>query len=196
MYLPFCTFKKKIHCQFSQYVLTDVLRPLTFVTSVFGMTNMPADPSPYWPFAITLAAVCIPFFSLIGFLSTDFGYRIWAKKTKQLWRWIRPKPKPDSAEEDEAFEPNPVNRTLSTEEGMRLRMGSQAGAVQPRRDRKAESERGGRESLSHPHIRKMVEAMGEGRQSGLVRMGTVVGNEAGAEGTRESKDTIVDVKNI
>ncbi|KAF1968042.1 hypothetical protein BU23DRAFT_572720 [Bimuria novae-zelandiae CBS 107.79] len=173
--------------------------PLTFVTSVFGMTNMPGHPSTFWPFAATLVAVCIPFFSLIGFLSTDFGYGIWVKKTKQLWRWLRPKPKP-TVEAEETFKPNPVNRTLSTEEGMRLRMGSQAGAVQTRRERKVErrgSERGGRESISHPHIRKMVEAMGEGRQSGLVRMGTVVDPEAGAgEEKRESKDTVVDVKDV
>lgn len=173
-------------------------RPLTFVTSVFGMTNMPADPSPYWPFAITLAAVCIPFFSLIGFLSTDFGYRIWAQKTKQLWRWIKPKTKPESNEEEESFEPNPVNRTLSTEEGMRLRMGAQPGSPEMRRERKVErreSERGGRESTSHPHIRKMVEAMGEGRQSGLVRMGTVVSSDiSGGEGKKDSKDTVINVK--
>ena len=161
---------------------------------------MPPDPEPYWPFAITLAAVCIPFFSLIGFLSTDFGYRIWAKKTKQLWRWLKPKPKPGVEEDDELFNPNPVNRTLSTEEGMRLRMGSQAGVAQVRRERKVEgkeNETGGRESLSHPNIRRMVEAMGEGRQSGLTRMGTVVGAEVpGAGDQREAKDTVVDVQHV
>lgn len=160
---------------------------------------MPPDPEPYWPFAITLAAVCIPFFSLIGFLSTDFGYRIWAKKTKQLWRWLKPKAKPGT-DEDEMFEPGPVNRTLSTEEGMRLRMGSQTTAAQVRRERKVdgrESEHGGRESLSHPNIRRMVEAMGEGRQSGLVRMGTVVGAEASGVGDQnQSKDTVVDVRDV
>ncbi|KAJ4299521.1 hypothetical protein N0V90_004766 [Kalmusia sp. IMI 367209] len=144
--------------------------PLTFVTSVFGMTNMPADPSPFWPFAITLAAVCVPFFSLIGFLSTDFGYRIWAAKTKQVYRWLKPKPAPTpAASDDPNFQPEPVNRTLSSEEGMRLRMGAQSSLAHTRRERKMErrgSELGGRESLSHPHIRKMVEAMGEGGRAG------------------------------
>ena len=113
---------------------------------------------------------------------------------------MRPKPK-SSEEEDEAFEPVPVNRTLSTEEGMRLRMGSPA--VNPRRERPVESLRrvGTRsvrgESMSHPHIRKMVEAMGEGRQSGLVRMGTLAGSEtATGDGTRMSRDTFVEVKNV
>lgn len=170
-------------------------RPLTFVTSVFGMTNMPADPTPWWPFGITLAAVCIPCFSLIGFLSTDFGYRIWAAKTKAFWRWIRPKPKPKSVVESD-IDPNPVNRTLSTEEGMRLRMGQQGrdGHREKRRERERERE------MSHPNIKKMVEAMGEGRQSGLVRLGTMQAvpeskaESVKGEDERTSKDTVIDVK--
>ena len=83
---------------------------------------------------------------------------------------------------------------------MRLRMGSQTTAAQVRRERKVdgrESEHGGRESLSHPNIRRMVEAMGEGRQSGLVRMGTVVGTEASGVGEQnQSKDTVVDVRDV
>lgn len=165
-------------------------RPLTFVTSVYGMTNMPEHPSPYWSFAITLAAVCIPFFSLIGFLSTDFGYRIWVRKTKQFYHWLKPKAAAPPPDVDDSFEPRPVDRTLSTEEGMRLRMGMDAGKGERERRATVGSERG-RESLSHPHIRKMVEAMGEGRQSGLVRMGTVTG---GAEAKAGSGDTVVDVK--
>ncbi|KAF1954952.1 hypothetical protein CC80DRAFT_493338 [Byssothecium circinans] len=175
--------------------------PLTFVTSVFGMTNMPPDPAPDWPFAITLVAICIPFFSLIGFLSTNFGYSIWAAKTKQLYRWILPKPKPSQAEGD-GFAPSPVNRTLSTEESMRLRMGERA-RREGERVREREMEKGRerrisfrekkqeRDSASHPHIKRMVEAMGEGRQSGLVRMGTLVGSEGVP---RASKETVVDVK--
>jgi Mg2+ and Co2+ transporter CorA len=47
-----------------------MVQPLTFVTSIFGMTNMPEHPASYWPFGVTLVAICIPFFSIIGFLST------------------------------------------------------------------------------------------------------------------------------
>ena len=65
------------------------------------MTNMPAEPAPYWPFAITLVAICIPFFSIIGFLSTNYGYHMWATKTRQLWRWLRPKPDPEEEMEAE-----------------------------------------------------------------------------------------------
>ncbi|OAG02360.1 uncharacterized protein CC84DRAFT_1010104 [Paraphaeosphaeria sporulosa] len=162
--------------------------PLTFVTSVYGMTNMPGDPSPYWPFAITLAAVCVPFFSLIGFLSTDFGYRIWVRKTKSLYRWLRPKAAGPPQEDDEAFEPRPVDRTLSTEEGMRLRMGAGPGGKGNRERRPTVDSGKGRESLSHPNIRRMVEAMGEGRQSGLVRMGNVTREKEGGG------DAVVDMK--
>ncbi|KAF2677383.1 hypothetical protein K458DRAFT_447032 [Lentithecium fluviatile CBS 122367] len=173
--------------------------PLTFVTSVFGKTNMPAEPAPFWHFGITTVAICVPFLSLIGFLSTNFGYGIWAAKTKQLFRWLRLKPKPKSTESaQEGFEPHIVNRTLSAEEGMRLRVGGHGGSgsgSHTRKERRESHREGHRDSISHPHIRKKVEAMGEGRQSGLVRMGTVVGSENETkESVRASKDTIVHVK--
>jgi hypothetical protein len=126
------------------------------------MTNMDTD-QVFWQFGVTLATVCVPFFLLIGFLNTDSGYRLWVEKTKQLWHWMRPKPKPK--DDDEDFELNPVSRTLTVEEGMRMRLGEGVGM---RRQSSQQDQRN-----SHPNIRKMVEAMGEGRQSGLVRMGTV-----------------------
>ncbi|PVI02164.1 hypothetical protein DM02DRAFT_312872 [Periconia macrospinosa] len=178
--------------------------PLTFVTSVFGMTNMPGHPAPYWPMGITMLAICIPFFSLIGFLSTNFGYRIWAAKTKQLYRWIWPKPKHNEQSGDaENGDPSSsgINRTYSTEEGMRLRMGERAARrdSEPRprerglsfRERRVERERE-KEGESHPNIKRMVEAMGEGRQSGLARMGTLRSSQD--VGDRGSKDTVVEVK--
>lgn len=152
---------------------------------------MPADPSPFWPFGVTLAAICIPLFGLIGFLSTNFGYNVWAAKTKQLYRWLRPKPKP-APDENAEFEPNPVNRTLSTEEGMQMRLGQ---GQQPPQRRSSH-----RPAPSHPHIQRMVAQMGEGRQSGLMRMGTMV-NSVEIEREKENeesgstgKDTIIDVK--
>ncbi|KAF3003176.1 hypothetical protein E8E13_009253 [Curvularia kusanoi] len=96
-----------VHQGYNIKVLTIVnlfFMPLTFVTSIFGMTNMPAEPAPYWPFAITLAAICIPFFSIIGFLSTNYGYHVWATKTRQFWRWLRPKPDPEEEVETEYTE--------------------------------------------------------------------------------------------
>lgn len=175
--------------------------PLTFVTSVFGMTNMPEHPASYLPFGVTLLAICIPFFSLIGFLSTNFGYGIWVAKTKQLYRWIRPKPKPTETDGSEDGKPSDsgINRTFSTEEGMRLRMSERAHVeTTPRtrerglsfRERRTERDSGD----SHPHIKRMVEAMGEGRQSGLVRMGTL--RTSVDPGVRDSKDTVVDLNNV
>ncbi|KAF2748337.1 hypothetical protein M011DRAFT_485630 [Sporormia fimetaria CBS 119925] len=134
--------------------------PLTFVTSVFGMTNMDTEPQ-FWQFGITLATVCVPFFLLIGFLNTDSGYRMFIEKTKALWLWLRPKKHVDVASESKQgkaeFLPTPMNRTLTTEDGMRRRLG-QAG-VQGR-------ERSGSET--HPNIRRIIKAAGEKTGSGNI----------------------------
>ncbi|KAF2792843.1 hypothetical protein K505DRAFT_325900 [Melanomma pulvis-pyrius CBS 109.77] len=144
--------------------------PLTFVTSVYGMTNMSTEPH-YWMFGVTLATVCVPFFSLVGFLSTDLGYRIWMAKTKALWRWMRPKPSLNITNEPE-FQPNLVNRTLSTDEGMQKRLGQGQGQAQTQtHNRPVSSSR-----PSHPNIQKLVQAIGEGNQGGISRLGTVVSN--------------------
>jgi hypothetical protein len=160
------------------------------------MTNMPAEPAPFWHFGITLVAICVPFLSLIGFLSTNYGYGIWVAKTKQLYRWLRPRPKPKPAGEiEEDVVPHGINRTMSAEEGMRLRMGGKTDGS-TRKERRESQREGHRDSVSHPNIRKMVEAMGEGRQNGLVRTGTAIGSEAEtAMGSgKASKDTIIEVK--
>ncbi|KAJ4364067.1 hypothetical protein N0V83_009522 [Neocucurbitaria cava] len=180
-----------VHQGYNIKVLTIVnlfFMPLTFVTSIFGMTNLPAEPAPFWPFGITLVAVCVPFFSIIGFLSTNYGYSIWAKKTKQFWRWIKPKTKSKETEDDPE-PPTRVTRTLSTEEGMRLRL--KDSEAMPRRSSH-------RPAPSHPHIQRMVEKMGEGRQSGLTRMGTVVDDDAltkeKEDNARASRDTVIDIQ--
>jgi hypothetical protein len=142
--------------------------PLTFVTSVYGMTNMPTDPE-YWMFGITLATVCVPFFSLVGFLSTDLGYRLWMAKTKALWRWMRPKRSVKSAD---MFQPDPINRTLSTDEGMQKRLGHVQGDGKAQMHVRKESGA----ASAFPNIKRMVEATGEGK-SGLSRMGTVTSSE-------------------
>jgi hypothetical protein len=147
--------------------------PLTFVTSVYGMTNMPTDPD-YWNFGITLAVVSVPFFSLVGFLSTDLGYRLWVLKTKAVWRWMRPKQSLNSTDD---FTPNLVNRTLSTDEQMQKRLGHVQDSGKTQTHARKESGIGS----AFPNIKRIVEATGEGK-SGLSRMGTVVSNnEMGRE---------------
>ncbi len=69
--------------------------PMTFVTSVFGMTNMPAEHF-FRYFAITMAAVCIPFFGLIAFLNTTAGMDFWLNKWQRLRAWVVRKPRPES----------------------------------------------------------------------------------------------------
>ncbi|KAJ4401777.1 hypothetical protein N0V91_007676 [Didymella pomorum] len=179
-----------VHQGYNIKVLTIVnlfFMPLTFVTSIFGMTNMPAEPAPYWPFAITLVAICVPFFSIIGFLSTKYGYHVWATKTRQLWRWLRPKPNAEEEKETEYTGTPRKNRSMSTEEGMRMRI----------RDREPLPRRSShRPPPSHPHIQAMVARMGEGRQSGLTRMGTLteVDSDTRSSSGRTTKDTIINIQ--
>lgn len=153
------------------------------------MTSLPPDPAPLWPFGITLAAICIPFFSIIGFLSTNYGYRIWAAKTKQFWHWMRLKTKSQAPDVANLVPSTQINRTMSTEEGMRLRLKDREAV--PRRSTQ-------RPPPSHPHIQRMVEKMGEGRESGLTRMGTVVDDEEPAKekdaNEGNSEDTVIHIE--
>jgi hypothetical protein len=57
--------------------------PLTFVTSVYGMTNMDPTAS-FWRFGLTTSLVCIPFFLLIGSLNTNVGMRFWLYQGHKL----------------------------------------------------------------------------------------------------------------
>ncbi|OWP04683.1 hypothetical protein B2J93_5702 [Marssonina coronariae] len=60
--------------------------PLTFVTSVFGMTNMPTERDFKW-FGVTMVTVCVPFFLLIGSLNTTSGMTFWRGKWHQFLAW-------------------------------------------------------------------------------------------------------------
>ncbi|KAF2006291.1 hypothetical protein P154DRAFT_517925 [Amniculicola lignicola CBS 123094] len=166
--------------------------PLTFVTSVYGMTNMSTD-SKFWPFGVTLATVCVPFFLLIGFLNTDSGYRLWMEKTRALWHWMRPKLKNKKREgEGGEFEPARVNRTLSTEEGMQMRLGGQQQRVTG----------GENQRLSHPNIKSIVEASRAAKKNedlartiSIGRVQSEENEETGVEkSAATSKDTVIDVQ--
>ncbi|KAF4635396.1 hypothetical protein G7Y89_g2702 [Cudoniella acicularis] len=64
---------------------------LTFVTSVFGMTNMSVEPT-FWCFGLVLTTVCVPFFLLIGSMNTNRGMWFWHEQVHTLfshaWSWI------------------------------------------------------------------------------------------------------------
>jgi CorA-like Mg2+ transporter protein len=65
-------------------LVTIFFLPLTFVTSIFGMTNMPPGDS-YVPFGIVTAVICIPTYLLIGILNSHSGQstmlRLYARVT-------------------------------------------------------------------------------------------------------------------
>jgi hypothetical protein len=126
---------------------------------------MQEHPTPLWPFGVTLVAICVPFFSIIGFLSTKYGYRMWAKKTSQFWRWLcgeKSATQSDSADDEDTRQ---MVRSLSSEQSMGLRLKEQE---------MGRGKSSHRPAASHPNIHRMVESVGEGRPSGLERMGTVI----------------------
>lgn len=103
--------------------------PLTFVTSVFGMTNMETEPR-FWPFGITLALVCFPFFVMIAqqwMDATSFGHKVrrWCLAPFRLLIGRPTKEKGDdssSEEDDEEERKERVRRTLSAQKGMAMRL--------------------------------------------------------------------------
>ncbi|KAJ8063454.1 hypothetical protein OCU04_007330 [Sclerotinia nivalis] len=61
--------------------------PLTFVTSVYGMTNM-STAQDFTPFGITMATVCVPFFFLVGALNTTSGMQFWRVRWYRFLGWF------------------------------------------------------------------------------------------------------------
>ncbi|KAE9369731.1 hypothetical protein N431DRAFT_52754 [Stipitochalara longipes BDJ] len=99
--------------------------PLTFVTSVFGMSNIPPEHFFKW-FGITMATVCIPFFLLIGSLNTNSGMEFWRGKWHQLLDWIifwRSTHTDDTSMKSEEH-PSTRRRSLSASEPSRGRRAS------------------------------------------------------------------------
>ena len=64
-------------------LVTIFFLPLTFVTSVFGMTNMNPKQS-FHIFGSVLVIICIPTYALIGSLNTESGLRFWSRRTSWL----------------------------------------------------------------------------------------------------------------
>ena len=59
-------------------LVTIFFLPLTFVTSVFGMTNMDPKDS-FVHFGIVTAVICVPTYMLIGSLNTGSGFNFWTR---------------------------------------------------------------------------------------------------------------------
>ena len=115
--------------------------PLTFVTSVFGMTNMPTEPH-FWPFGVVLASVCLPCFLLVGSMNTNAGMEFWRNMAKNVATLLQRKQRQRRIERSEsqsseseteidkqALEnerPNKIattGRSLSAREGIKQRSG-------------------------------------------------------------------------
>ncbi|KAA8566726.1 hypothetical protein MFRU_044g00470 [Monilinia fructicola] len=61
--------------------------PLTFVTSIYGMTNMSTEQD-FTPFGITMVTICVPFFILVGALNTTSGMQFWRVKWYKFLGWF------------------------------------------------------------------------------------------------------------
>ena len=67
-------------------LVTIFFLPLTFVTSVFGMTNMDPRES-FIHFGIVTAVICVPTYMLIGSLNTGSGFKFWTRLfTGAFWK--------------------------------------------------------------------------------------------------------------
>ena len=108
--------------------------PLTFVTSIFGMTNMPNDAS-FWRFGIVMVTVCVPFFLLIGSMNTSSGMKFWTEHFGSFWAyiirhltWKKPKSKGKSSRTSMTSDisneiPQNLDRSPSASEGIARRTG-------------------------------------------------------------------------
>ena len=68
-------------------LVTIFFLPLTFVTSVFGMTNM--DPKQnFHAFGIVITIICVPTYTLIGSLNTTSGLQFWRDQTHNFFNYI------------------------------------------------------------------------------------------------------------
>lgn len=67
-------------------LVTIFFLPLTFVTSVFSMTNIKYES--FVPFGITTLVICLPTYMLIGSLNTTSGLQFWSHRTRTFFNRI------------------------------------------------------------------------------------------------------------
>ncbi|WPH01633.1 Hypothetical protein R9X50_00448300 [Acrodontium crateriforme] len=111
------------------------LLPLTFVTSVFGMSNI--DQHEAWSIlAIVTVTICVPFFVLIGSLNTTRVMHFWRQRTRaaldrtsDFFTWISrggkkkaKDPMNENAEDDLHSNGGLLRRSTGTSEGMAMRL--------------------------------------------------------------------------
>ncbi|KKY15286.1 putative mg2+ transporter zinc transport protein [Phaeomoniella chlamydospora] len=65
-------------------LVTIFFLPLTFTTSIFGMTNMPPDDN-FVPFGIVTVIICMPTYLMIASLNTHKGYRWWQNRILDVY---------------------------------------------------------------------------------------------------------------
>lgn len=69
-------------------LITIFFLPLTYVTSIFGMTALPQD-GDFTTFGIVTAVICLPTYLLVGSMNTDGGMRFWQKQSSRGKDWTK-----------------------------------------------------------------------------------------------------------
>ncbi|KAF2440099.1 hypothetical protein P171DRAFT_118412 [Karstenula rhodostoma CBS 690.94] len=129
--------------------------PLTFITSVFGMTNMP-EHAGFARFGIVLVTVCLPLFGLIGFVSSHHGYNFIRKAIRRVWEWIKARV---ATRKEERLDHDPLRHRRRHRFSRKQSPPQDPEAPE---EITAETETGLHvineiEGPSHPHIKKMVQ---------------------------------------
>jgi hypothetical protein len=135
--------------------------PLTFITSVFGMTNMPEDAG-FVRFGIVLVAVCLPLFGFIGLASSHQGYTYIRVTMRRTWGWIKVRLGPRKKEKRDFDHLQHRRRhRFSRKESSHNDLEAPEASLKERK--RNSSDNGGNEDPSHPHNKKIVEDTGKAR---------------------------------
>lgn len=135
--------------------------PLTFITSVFGMTNMPEDAS-FVRFGIVLVAVCLPLFGFIGFSSSQYGYLYMRTRMRRIWEWTEARLTVQKKEK-RSLDPLQQRKRYGFSRKEAPPIDLEASKESFQEVERSSSHRGGNEVSSLRHIKKIVEDIGEAR---------------------------------
>ncbi|KAI9725128.1 MAG: hypothetical protein M1828_003470 [Chrysothrix sp. TS-e1954] len=118
-------------------LVTIFFLPLTFVTSVFGMTGIPTGDK-FSHFAYSTIAICVPTYLLIGTLNTEAGLAWWQGHLRIIWgailaalicvltslhinpAWAKPKDTKQEMDDNQKLAMRPRKRRSTSAEGNML----------------------------------------------------------------------------
>ncbi|KAL1596468.1 hypothetical protein SLS60_009114 [Paraconiothyrium brasiliense] len=152
-------------------VVNVLFLPLSFITGVFGMTNMPED-ADFAKFGTVLVAVCLPLFALIGFASSHRGYTHIRTRAGRVLAWVKANVAgPKNNERD--FDPLQHRKRYGLSRKDNSLTDLEALEVSAVDGEMRDNENSGIEDASHPYIKRIVEDIGK---QGLIKTKRWIGN--------------------